>query len=527
MKYSYFTYIIIIFAFVIVFFQGLTRLINENPLGGSFQTADKPVISVSGILSTDYQSSIEEYLKGHFGFHNTFIRINNQIDYSLYQISNANKVVIGKNDILFEDYYISSFLGKDFVGKEAIKNNISNFARLKQLFKKKGIDLFLVIAPGKASYFPNQFPSQFDSETKSEVTNYTQTVSELKNENILYLDLKQFFLTSKDNSIAPLFPKQGVHWSSYGSILAADTILKFVEKETNQPINTISIKEGFWSNDYTGTDYDIGESLNLLWKNNNEQLYYPNVSFKTLNTKKKAIIIGDSFVNSFFKTYPVFQNAFDSTSTFWYYNQQILYPTEQSLETLNKVDEILKSQIILIIFNEQNIGNFDYGFTKDALRLLSNENEMIKYLVQFQVKKIHKEQTWLESIKKKATEQNINLDEAITKDAKWVVKEYLKPIYKDSLNYNKDLIKYLNNQAQQKNTNIDTEIDEYLNNLLIEKLNSVDTQISNEEQIAEIINQIKADPSWLNSITEKAKKNNKSTEQQIKEDALWIINQRK
>lgn len=47
-----------------------------------------------------------------------------------------------------------------------------------------------------------------------------------------------------------------------------------------------------------------------------------------------------------------------------------------------------------------------------------------------------------------------------------------------------------------------------------------------EAQISTWINKIKADPAWLSSVQDKAKKNGISLDDQLRADAIWMMNQK-
>ena len=85
---------------------------------------------------------------------NIFVRINNQIDYSLFNIPNSEGIVIGKEGYLFEKDYIRTCLGKDFLGKSVIDKKLLRTKFIQEFLKTKNIDLIIVFEPGKASFFP-------------------------------------------------------------------------------------------------------------------------------------------------------------------------------------------------------------------------------------------------------------------------------------------------------------------------------------------------------------------------------------
>src|SRR5690606_16381177 len=99
-------------------------------------------------------SSIEGYINDEIGFKPWFVKIKNQIEYSLFDKVNASNVIVGKNDVLFQDFYISALLGHDFLGEETIKTKVSKLKYVQDELAKNNVQFLFVIAPGKASFYP-------------------------------------------------------------------------------------------------------------------------------------------------------------------------------------------------------------------------------------------------------------------------------------------------------------------------------------------------------------------------------------
>jgi hypothetical protein len=78
-----------------------------------------------------------------------------------------------------------------------------------------GKQVLVILAPGKASYFPEFIPDEMATITKLN-TNYEGYKAELKESTVPFIDAHQWFRNMKDTSRYPLFPKCGIHWSKYG-----------------------------------------------------------------------------------------------------------------------------------------------------------------------------------------------------------------------------------------------------------------------------------------------------------------------
>ena len=109
-----------LFVFIILFLPIVQNKFNfsvvEN-LNGYFNSPKDPSINKTEWFSGAFQEKQEAYLNTSFGFRNTCVRLNNQLFFWLFNKANANGVIIGKSNYLYEANYINAFTGKDFLGE--------------------------------------------------------------------------------------------------------------------------------------------------------------------------------------------------------------------------------------------------------------------------------------------------------------------------------------------------------------------------------------------------------------------------
>ena len=100
--------------------------------------------------------------------------------------------------------------------------------------------LILVIAPSKPSYFREFLPNEYKQTNNK--NNY-QVISEgIKKQHLNCIDFSNWFNKNKYTSKYPLYPKHGNHWSMYGSWLAADSIIKYIEAKKNIDMPNLVLK---------------------------------------------------------------------------------------------------------------------------------------------------------------------------------------------------------------------------------------------------------------------------------------------
>lgn len=352
--------------------QQLIGFVKVNPLVGAITETKKPQFDTDRWLEGEYQSEMDSYLNEKFGFRNYFIRLNNQVAYSLYRKAKANGVIIGKENYLYELSYINAYYGRDFVGNDSINSVLGKVAYLQEVLAKKNISLMLVLNPGKASYYPQYFPDSLKG-IKS-ITNYEYYAQKAKSLNLNVLDLRSYFIQNKKSFPYPLFPKCGIHWSTYCEILAKDTLMKYIGalRKTAVPeiiIDSIKIGKGT-----RNRDADIKDGMNLLVGPDCGELAYPSYHILHKNrTKLTSLVVADSFYWGIYGRPDV--ALLFKKNQFWFYYYE-LYNTEWGLKYPGDIDlkkEIEKQDIIILMATESTLPKFGWGFIEDAYKLYKAE----------------------------------------------------------------------------------------------------------------------------------------------------------
>lgn len=339
---------------------------NEKPLQGSFELSPKPnTITISDWLNGKYQEEYTHYFDVHIGFRPTLVRIFNQIQYSFFKKTNAKDVQIGKDNYLFEGGYIRDYMGYSFIGENKITEKVKRIQNIQNELKKDSINLIIVFAPGKASYFPEFFPSQYDTTTKT-LSNYLCYVKKCEELDVDFIDINSSFIQYKKKSKHPLFPKGGIHWGELGVSLAFDSITKYIEQKRSINIPDFDFSKIEYPDNLLNSDRDISDAMNLFFEYKYYKMPKPYYIFKdTIDTEKpKLLIIGDSY--GYGLTNSVLMNKLFSNTEFWYYNREIK-PNRKNhsskVEDINVKKELKKFDVVLLLSTETNLFKFDFEFT--------------------------------------------------------------------------------------------------------------------------------------------------------------------
>lgn len=405
------------------------QIFQLKPLKGSFALQEGPIFSINGWFDGSYQSQKQLYIEENIGFRNFFVRVNNQIAYSFFNHARANGVIVGKDNYLFEEEYINAYLGRNFIGRDSIVDKVQKLKMIQDTLKTMNIDLFVVLAAGKGTFYSEFIPKRYFSEKKS-TTNYEVYLEEIKKNRVNHIDFNHWFLEMKDTSSYPLFPKCGIHWSNYGDLLAADSIVKYIQTIRRIIMPEIRINNIELPDSVRDPDDDIERGMNLLFNIPDLKMAYPSFTIiKDSNTvETKVLTIADSYYWNMFN-WGISKKVFNH-GQFWYYSKQIYpdsYDKPVTVDEINFKKEIEKNDVILLMSTDALLGKFAYGFIELAFDAYfgdsTSEFNNFEASVKHYENAIRNTPEWLEKVKEKAIEKNISLDEMIRKDAEYMANQ--------------------------------------------------------------------------------------------------------
>jgi len=418
----------IMLVLIIPFIQGKLHFMELAPLKGSITQHEEPRFTFKNWFSDEYQKQQETYLNETFGFRNLFVRANNQIAFSVFNKAKANGVIVGKKNYLFEENYIKAYYGTDFIGNDSISNRMQRLKFIQDTLAKLNKTLIVVFAAGKGSFYPEYFPDKVKKEKS--ITNYEKHVELAQSLGLNFIDFNKYFIENKTTSKYPLYPQYGIHWSYFGMSLAADSMIRYIEKNRN-----IDMPGLFWDkiemSQPKGTDYDIADGMNIKFKLKSFEMAYPNLQIQPAEgkTRPSVLMISDSY---YWDMYDFGISRAFSNDHFWYYNKQIFPESFKSPLETNQVDlkeQIARHDVIIIMATEANLPGFGWGFIENAYNVFNQTDAKAGSDADFQEKLaaarlyIKSDKKWMEEIMKKAAKRKISVDSMITLDATWQIQQ--------------------------------------------------------------------------------------------------------
>jgi len=469
-------FILLLLLLMLPAIQQGTGLIREHKLNGQGSLTEYPRFSMKQWFNTEFQSQTNKAIEERVGFRSFLIRLKNQFEFAILNKANASGVVSGKDRYIFESDYIRSYTGRDYLGDYYWEQKFNRLAKVTDTLAKLGVKLAIVLEPGKASYHPEKIPARF-TRFVSDKNNYRAILEESAKRGIPLLDLNQFFKNKKSTAPYPLFPKGGIHWSTGGMVLAADTLLGFINKEMKMTVPDLVVDRVDMQDSLKDTDGDVVSIMNLLIPPKHPLMGYPEYHFQAPDSirKPRVLVISDSYYFNILNA-KIPARAF-ANEAFWYYNNSI-YPDTWSAEKLTSSVDVPKvtegMDLVLLMVTERFYHRFDWDFT-DILYDHYYPAEAREYRYYY-IRSIMRNYLWFDDIQMQADYSGVPMQ--------------------DKLFGNADYLFWMDDQAGK----IPHDIGYYRMGIL-------------------------KDPVWMKQIREKAAANKISVDEQVTKDAIWLQQQ--
>jgi hypothetical protein len=391
-------------------------------LNGTFIQYNKPHLTTNNWLNKSYQDTMENYSRLNFGFSSLLTRIHNQYIFQVFGATRSPSVVIGKQNEIYDYGHIQSYLGTDYVGEDVIRNKIQLLDEIQTSLQPFGINLVIVITPSKPSFVPEYLPNEYTR--KGGINNYDMYNQLLTKSTLPYINYSSLYHQWKGSEQYPLFPQCGVHWSEYGATLAADSMIHYFEHLRNINLPDMGIDSIVLSENLSESDYDMGSILNLLYPIKAKPMGYPQLKINETTEHKRfnLLSIADSYYWIWFNKVGFNQKFFSNSRFLEYYSKAHLSNGEvKNVKELNIIDEVLASDVILILGSESNLYRMGYGFVEEFHQLIPEVKKIYKTKLNEYKKGIIQDKAWYESIVNKAKQKSISVDSMLTIDAIYLI----------------------------------------------------------------------------------------------------------
>ncbi len=364
-------YILLLGLLIFLCVGTLTPLYKSKPLNGWSEEKKEPVFCADSIFASSFQKDFEAYFNDRSGFRNDFVRIRNQIHYSCFGVVVNDKIINGKDGMLFEKGYIYNALyglyTKDY---EHFKEKSRKFAKICDTISKLGKEVLYIAAPGKGTLYTESIPryllhARYNFPPQKEYLKWFDTLG------VSYIDLDQFFIETKKTSPYPLYSKYGSHYNQYGVYLAADTLTKYLNKKfpfmPRIVLDSICEDKTVWQD-----EHDCLQNANLLFEPKRESLPRPYFHYtEPAKEPLKCIVLGDSYLWGLINS-NIHDRYFSKLQYWYYFNEVFFYGDGREKTTIDKIDvlkEISQTDVFIVLFTNSTTLDMDNGFTDKVYEL--------------------------------------------------------------------------------------------------------------------------------------------------------------
>lgn len=550
-------------VFVLIMTQTIWHPFKFKALAGVTDKVEMPKLDFETYSDGSFQSDYDEYLMQNFGFREPLLRFYNQYLWSLFGKENIDHIVPGKEGWIFYKHHIDDYYGQEMyrwqnntdAAIDRYEREISLMKKLRGVLKDYGIEFLMFVAPDKAFIYPEYLPEQeFDTTTINARKYYVERFVE---EGFPHIDMTEMFIKMKDTTDYLLMPSKGAHWNNT-CVYGVDTLLRLMETLKNDKLAEFKYGEAIPSYRHLKAEADIEGYMNLIFpKRIPEKFQTKERLFEIITdsstVKPNVLFVGNSYLFQIYDYIPV-EEIF-SDMNHWYYNNVSYSGFKRLYKNINDIDRlqtILLSDYVVWFADGCQIYKTSYGFVEDALIRLCINDERYDEVKNIHANKIYKDKladlkknnsridsTTLmnNSIRQAVTEINNNPDkyfeelkgDEIPKARNRKNQEILlgKQIIHDKLWYDK-----IKSYSVLNMITIEEAIKEEISNLknnkdLIKDMNIVlDDKEYFDYLVNKVVDEIKANPTLMEEIKQKAIKRNKTLEQAVIDDAKWIVNNR-
>jgi len=361
------------------------KIRSAEPLNGL--SAEKPIPwTLDAFLSGETQHAVSAHLDRASPLFPISVRLKNQLLYSLFGVSGAPNVTIGRDGELISSEYIQEFCAR---GAPPPQDKLDAWAGdIGEIGAKAaalGKSFVYLISPSKPAYDPSWLPAGRRCPALAHpqaAEKLAPFAAALTARGLPFLDSQALLHDERAHYPIDLFPRGGIHWNLLGAALAMREITqKWAAQPAGSPVGDFQFD---WRKRdvAVGTDKDLVELLNLFWP----PVHYPTASIErrgpaqTCAKSPRLLFVGSSFMRQLIVV--ASQAPCPPTIDYWFYAQAegqrelvrfISKPGEigngdrvpadpaQLAESFEKADAVLLEEIALNLSTTRQVGNLLAG----------------------------------------------------------------------------------------------------------------------------------------------------------------------
>ena len=187
----------------------------RNPNRENRVLASLPKLFTKDGLNTAFFEKLDDYTEDHFAFRDHLTEGFNRTDIALLGDVSSTNAVIGRDGCIFYGETVNDYLGIEQLTDAEIAS-ITNYLRDVQIsFEAKGIRFAFIIAPDKATVYPELMPAYLHPNDSPRSIDLLQ--SALAESGVSFIDAKGILISAKEKRT--VYYMEDSHWNNYGAML--------------------------------------------------------------------------------------------------------------------------------------------------------------------------------------------------------------------------------------------------------------------------------------------------------------------
>lgn len=354
------------------------RIIQPKLLGVVMETV-QPDFSWQGLAAGTFQDAFAKWFNQRFALREFFIKMNNQLYYSLFDKTYMGDILVGKNRQLYGRGYVDEYCGiRPPMNDVEKKSIIKLMATAQQGLRERGIDFLVIVTPSKPDVMPNDVPKGYCDGRIRYSRNYDGMIPLMQEAGINYVDGQMLTIATQKNTQLPLFTQGGLHWNALGATGTVNAVMEKIGQLKSQTVGSLVIEEVMVDNRPTGADADLANLLNLIIPEDHYSTPHLRIKSQQYRSEQplSAFMVGGSF--SWLPLELISTNRLMEMVNFHYYyrGQHVLYmdgrkKTTSPVTDVTKLDYanyVLRHNVIIV---EINTEAFTYPHARDFLKDLT------------------------------------------------------------------------------------------------------------------------------------------------------------
>ena len=172
----------------------------------------------------------DSYINDHLPFRNQVIRINNAVDYLIFDSPNSNFVIAGREDWLFYDAAhdgdpIRDYQGRLLLSQERLAEAAKRLQTVHQTLAEQGKEFVILIVPNKERVYSDLMPARYGAPAEhypaQQLVDYLKEHTDIK---VIYV--YDDMMAARQQIAQNIWYKLDTHWNKLGAYIGAQALLE-------------------------------------------------------------------------------------------------------------------------------------------------------------------------------------------------------------------------------------------------------------------------------------------------------------